>query len=243
MLEGKLCNHKGRHEAPLGGKHEGGSFNTAPAAWYPPALCEAIVDLHVGSFISRGVESRDPNAEEEELVPTLQGEGLVALPPKSGDRLPPPPSAEHWDFKQWKEIFRVHWLFSEPSNIVESRMLLLAVRHLCRSKENHGRRILVFVDNLCTLQVFAKGRSSRGRLGFLGRKVAAHLLCSNITLILRWVPTLRNWADGPSRGRPIALISKEDRKKEREREEKRTKARFGNGYLAESTLKRGERHF
>ena len=104
-------------------------------------------------------------------------------------------------------------------------MLLLAIKHLCRSSANNNKRVLVCVDNLCTLAVFSKGRSSRGRLGYLARKMSALLLVHKITLVLRWVPTLRNIADGPSRGRALALPSDDDRQREREREEGKVKGK------------------
>eukprot|EP00969_Alexandrium_andersonii_P235395 10393049-Alexandrium_andersonii.AAC.1 len=82
-------------------------------------------------------------------------------------------------------------------------MSVLAVQHLCRSQQVWGRRVLMAVDNLCALAVLGRGRASAPSLRHASRKVAGFLLASGVRLFARWVPSKRNMADGPSRGRQI----------------------------------------
>ncbi len=206
----RVCQHVGPHELVLRG------FNTAQAARYPSGLSQALAGLLFEEFVRRG---RDAPEGRPEFMGELMGRGGVS--PMAGDRTPPPPIAELWDSKKWEEVFRVTWRQAEPSNIVEARTILLAVRHFCRSQQNWGRRLLLFTDNQAALFTLAKGRSSKRTLALIARRVAAVTLLSGVTLVLRWVPTLRNLADGPSRGRPIAVISASDQEKERERERRK----------------------
>ena len=69
-----------------------------------------------------------------------------------------------------------------------------------RDRSAWGRRVLVFVDSQVTLCCVSKGRSSRPGLNYVCRRIAALGLACEFTPVIRWVPTKRNHADGPSRG-------------------------------------------
>ena len=77
----------------------------------------------------------------------------------------------------------------------EGRALNLAVRRMALSSKNHGRKHLVFVDNLALALAAGKGRSANHAM-----KLGAILLARNIVLRIRWIPSERNVSDGPSRG-------------------------------------------
>jgi hypothetical protein len=81
---GKLgrCNHKGGH-APLKGKLACGSFKTAPAKVYPPALCAILARgflTHCAQLIHRGAVAAGSCPEElrELHMSTITGSTFVA---------------------------------------------------------------------------------------------------------------------------------------------------------------------
>ena len=77
------------------------------------------------------------------------------------------------------------------------------LRHLCRSKAAHGRKVLVLMDSMAALGVIGKGRSSSPPLLRLARQRAAYELAFDIYLTVRYIPSEVNPADGPSRGGPV----------------------------------------
>ena len=85
----------------------------------------------------------------------------------------------------------------------------MAVRiSLLNSSENRHNRHLVITDSLVSIGAVMKGRSSSPPILRLLRNLAAWLLLSGATVYARWVPSGRNWADGPSRGRSIQAEAK-----------------------------------
>ena len=122
-----------------------------------------------------------------------------------GTRLRAPPISQHWnDVSRWEEVFRFRWNNpAEPSNIVESRTGLMAMRHLGRSQTNWDRKASLAMDNLTALSVFTKGRSGRPPLSQIVRSFSALSLAYNIIMLLRWTKSASNHADGPSRQQAI----------------------------------------
>ena len=108
----------------------------------------------------------------------------------------------------FSEVFRMTWQRPEPRNILETATVVACVRHVCRSPENWGKKVLIATDNLCALAVVAKGRSSVYRL-LLTRKAGALALASGVKILLRWVKFASNWADGPSRSKGIGYWEQE----------------------------------
>ena len=63
--------------------------------------------------------------------------------------------------------------------------------------------MLVITDSQVPNGCGMKGRSSSPSLLRLLRVLAAHILATGSFLYMRWIPSLRNHADGPSRGQGI----------------------------------------
>ena len=159
--------------------------------FFPHVLEEATVaDILVGPEIDQTLAS-----------------ALREAPERAGTKSPVQ-AAGAWidDVRRWRETFRVRWEFAEASNIVEARMILLAVRHLARAQATRNHRILLFTDNLAALAVFSRGRTSTTPLGPICRGLAAFSMGCGIQLQLRWVPSRRNHADGPSRGTKLGYL-------------------------------------
>ena len=102
--------------------------------------------------------------------------------------------------EDWRLLFKSQWKFEEHQNVLEMRALVMLARHLARSARSWDQRYLVFTDSLVCLGALGKGRSSSPALLRLCRKFAAVRIGCGIRLLLRWVPTAWNVADGPSRG-------------------------------------------
>ena len=110
------------------------------------------------------------------------------------------------NLQRWHEVFRTTWPIGEASNVIEARMVLLAARHLARARSNRNCRIVLFTDNLAALAVLSRGRTSAPSLLATCRGLAAIALSAGIKLQLRWVPSRRNHADGPSRGKKLGYF-------------------------------------
>ena len=74
------------------------------------------------------------------------------------------------------------------------------MRHLARSKDCWGRRVLILIDSMAALGVVSKGRSSCSALLRLSRQICAVALAFSIYPVVRYIPSEVNPADGPSRG-------------------------------------------
>ena len=128
-----------------------------------------------------------------------------------GEHLPIPAIGPGWDpNERWSELFRWKWQEEEHINVLEARALLAAVRRALRNRGAWGRRLLLFVDSQVTLCCVSKGRSSRPALTYVCRRVAALGLACESTPVVRWVPTKRNHADGPSRGFGLGVAPEAD---------------------------------
>ena len=120
-----------------------------------------------------------------------------------------PPVGACWDdLKRWRLALKGEWIYSEHNNIQEARTIVLSLKHVCRSQESWDRRLLVISDSLVAIGVLSKGRSSRRALLRQARIAAAYLLGFGLRLVLRYTPSKRNWADGPSRQQSIGVAKK-----------------------------------
>jgi hypothetical protein len=203
-LLGRSCCHS-QHEKVLIGLEADGSFKTTAAAHYPPELCEALVEMHYHELLECASNCEVvPGPELREIL----GGALRECPERASHRSPVRPAGPWIDeVGQWKETLRVLWRESEVSNVVESRMLRYALRHAARSGAFHGKRIMLFTDNLAALSIVSRGRSSAVSLRFVCRGVAAYSMGCNMKLLIRWVQSRRNHADGPSRQQPLGYYS------------------------------------
>jgi len=201
---GRACSHSS-HETVLIGLDESGGFKTTPAARYPPELCEAMVECFFHELLHCAAQGKVLDGPE---LHEVLGGALREAPERSSHRAPIRPAGAWIDpVGRWSECFRTMWQDSEVSNVVEARMLLYAIRHASRARHHHGSRILLFTDNLAALSVISRGRSSARSLRFICRGVASYSLGCDIRLLLRWVESRRNHADGPSRQRPLGYFS------------------------------------
>lgn len=124
-----------------------------------------------------------------------------------------PPVGTSWDsLTRWKVVVKGLWKSLhegktiEHNNLSEARGILGCLRHAGRSRDSRGKRMLVMTDSLVCLGLFAKGRTSSRGLLRLARIGAGYQLGLRITLYLRFVPTDRNWADGPSRQSRLGVL-------------------------------------
>ena len=108
---------------------------------------------------------------------------------------------------RWSEVLRFRWKRTEPPNIIEARTVVIGVRHIGRSRSNWNQRHVFSVDNLATLGCLSKGRSGRPPLSLICRAAAAFILAYGIRLLLRWVESHRNHADGPSRQKKLGYYA------------------------------------
>ena len=100
----------------------------------------------------------------------------------------------------WKTQISLNWSFQESCiTILEAQALILGIRHLLESEENHGTRPIIFLDSRALLGAVAKGRSSSDRLNHLCRRIAALTAAGSIRPSWLWTPSSLNPADTPSR--------------------------------------------
>ena len=173
-LHQRWCNHGPGAHPNLGGMDACGHFNTRQAMEYPPELNRVLAEAVVASIASR---------------PYARAEKVRA-----------PPISEIWTARTgWRLLFQSVWKRQEHQNVLEARTLMNLARHLARSSKRWRRRYLVFTDSLVSLGAFGKGRSSSPALLRLCRRWATVRMVLDIRISLRWAPTDRNLADGPSR--------------------------------------------
>lgn len=190
---------------PLAEKYVLSGDPTAPGEYelkLPELLAKTLAVRIMKVMLSSEGVGRRSEAQVEQLDEHQFTRRLLSGTP--GERVRAPPISEEWnDVSRWHEIFRLLWGRPEPSNILETTMACTAVRHVARSQEHWGKKMLLVTDNLCCLAVLSKGRSSNKRLGMIAKMVAAVPIATGIRLILRWCRSRFNHADGPSRQRPI----------------------------------------
>jgi hypothetical protein len=99
----------------------------------------------------------------------------------------------------WNCVVSFPWRGLEHINVLELRAVLLTVHWLLSFPSAHGRRAFLLVDSTAAYFSLWKGRSSSPSLLRVLRKIAALLLASGSSLMVGWVPTDVNPADGASR--------------------------------------------
>ena len=113
------------------------------------------------------------------------------------------PLLGHWLDKKWHLLFKGKWSNLEHNNVLELRTVVAVLRHLSRTSQSWGHRVLFFTDSLVSLGVLRKGRSSARDLLHLARIGGIIQMVCRIRGYYRWVPSELNLADGPSRGEAI----------------------------------------
>ena len=107
---------------------------------------------------------------------------------------------DHWLEKKWHVLFQGKWNTLEHNNVLELRTVVMVLRHLSRTSQAWGHRVLFFTDSLVSLGVLRKGRSSVQVLLQQARVGGIIQMVCWIRGYFRWVPSELNLADGPSRG-------------------------------------------
>jgi hypothetical protein len=101
---------------------------------------------------------------------------------------------------RWRTLFASPWRFTAPSiNSLEAIAAGSAIKWLCSRKGSCGVRALLLSDSQVVSFALRKGRSSSPFLVRPIRVIAAFLLALGVQLFVRWIPTLLNPADAPSR--------------------------------------------
>jgi hypothetical protein len=117
------------------------------------------------------------------------------------------PVAACWDpLSRWRELFRHKWRSHAHNNVLELEATIQCIKHAVRSIGGWGRRLLLISDSQVAIGALMKGRSSAPEILRGCRKAASMALAFGLTYYLRYVPTDRNHADGPSRGGPIGVM-------------------------------------
>ena len=191
-----VCTH-GWHQSLIGRDFKG-RFLTKASQAYPSAMCKHLAELHLKEMMSRQRERQIVDSEE------LQEEIRASQDYEKGEFMPVPPVETHWDkASRWKTSFIQKWKTPDHINVLEARTILNAMRHKARRNGAMGRRHLVISDSQVSIGSFMKGRSSRPGMNFIMRRYAALAVAMRFKPVVRWIPTKRNLADGPSRGWPI----------------------------------------
>jgi hypothetical protein len=121
-----------------------------------------------------------------------------------------PPVDSSWDDREgWRIIASARWSYLEHNKLGEGKGILLALRHCVRSRRNWDSRVLIITDSMVCLGAFLKGSSSSRGLLRLARQMASLAMGFGMKVALRFTPSGRNQADGPSRGHPVGVAPKE----------------------------------
>ena len=99
----------------------------------------------------------------------------------------------------WQEVFAVHMKHPEHITLLETRGVVISLRHKFRAVQHFGKRHLHLGDNMGMILMIAKGRSSSFSMLKLCRRLCALLLCTDSVLSPRWIPSELNVADKGSR--------------------------------------------
>lgn len=101
---------------------------------------------------------------------------------------------------QFATVISHTWRYTSPHiNELELQSVLSMLKHLVSRPRTLHSSILHLIDNQPAFSCLRKGRSSSVRLLPVLKKISAHLLAHDITLLSVWVPTEINPADRPSR--------------------------------------------
>jgi hypothetical protein len=113
------------------------------------------------------------------------------------------PLSKEWLERHWHLLFCGKWSQKEHNNILELRTGVATLRHLSRTSQAWGHRIMIFTYSLVCLGALQKRRSSVKDILHLCRIGAIIQMVCRIRGYYRWVSLELNLADGPSRGLPI----------------------------------------
>ena len=100
---------------------------------------------------------------------------------------------------RWRVVDQGRWSSKDHITLGEARVVVRLVRRVVGSKLWHDRIVLSLQDNSSVAGAFGKGRSPSLPLLRLCRQKSAACLLANLRLVLPWVNTALQPADGASR--------------------------------------------
>ena len=125
-----------------------------------------------------------------------------SLQPPSEMTPAPPVLVEALQGHHWTASQSMTFERKEHINILELEMVKQEIK--CRANSNKGHsRVVNLCDSRVVVGCFGKGRSSSRSLNHKLRSCVPWLLTSDLQLVNLWVPTDKNPADFPSRGKQI----------------------------------------
>ena len=163
----------------------------------PPPVMAAVARDRSLPGGTDGIRVASPNNS-----PVMASAAELLLRDESKREAPhrPPPPAQLLDCV-WDVAVSAAWdRKGESINSYEARAVHSGLRWALRLPASIvNRQLLVLSDSSAAVGALSKGRSSSHTLLMRCRSSAALLLASGVRLLLRWVPTEWNPADGPSR--------------------------------------------
>jgi len=137
------------------------------------------------------------------LGSTASAREAPAAGPEPGT-LPVEPVGLEWgpgrhDSQAWHLGIAVVWRHEAHNGALEASAALLGLRRALRACRSWNKRILLLTDSLSTLGALQKGRSSSPAFLLVCRRVCVLSVLTGSQLVLRYVPTWLNCADGPTR--------------------------------------------
>jgi hypothetical protein len=170
------------------------------SSFFPPQLADSLAKQ-----VCLEVDWERAEVLRAEILPDIIGDAGETK--RRGRKIPVPTCSHRWGkVSRWRRVALTRWGRKEHINILEARAWLLGVRHCSRSPGRRGLRVLYLVDSLVVLGAVGKGRSSCFALNQILRRAASHSLLWGTKVMMRWIPTWMNPADGPSRGGRIGVI-------------------------------------
>jgi len=129
--------------------------------------------------------------------------GAAAMDSMSTTGLPdaPAPLLECLSAGQWTTAISRPWNELQHINELEGRACVLGLRHLLRSQQLWGHRVIFACDSNVMVGALRKGRSSSWPINRVCRQAAAIRLSTGVLPTWYWCPTGINPADFPSRHR------------------------------------------
>ena len=183
------CSRTGLGHRELRGRAPCGARWAQLACAYPIGLCRKYAE------IVQGLEPHWASVPSGARVRLRHGVNQIVK-----SRGPAIALQDHWLEKKWHVLFQGKWNTLEHNNVLELRTVVAVLRHLSRTSQAWGYRVLFFTDSLVSLGVLRKGRSSARVLLQQARVAGIIQMVCRIRGYFRWVPSELNLADGPSRG-------------------------------------------
>lgn len=166
----------------------------------------SLFNAGVGCKTHFGMELKQKSEELEQSGEILRKRRKLFGPPAPKNKVVRevagiPRISDFWgDATNWTLIASGPWKkLRDHVNVKEARVALMAVRRLCRSVKNLGKRCLILSDSMVTILALSKGRSGSGGLNRICRQTAAYVVGGGLNLHFRHIATDVNPADGPSR--------------------------------------------